>query len=149
MSNKKSSTTDTEAWILLFLFKENFVSLDSMIDNGCKKMVYGQSYDAFISKLDESVDNGFIERRRGVDEYKITNRGKFEVNRMIAPLLGIGPANIELIIEKLKDQCDVQFLIELRNAQNHEGKEILIKQWALQNLDRILFFINHITTYFR
>ena len=48
---------DTETWILLYLYKVKPQSLDDMVANGCKKMVFGTDLPKFQQILNKMVQN--------------------------------------------------------------------------------------------
>jgi len=133
------SVDDTKIWILLFLYKAS-TTLDEMTNMGCKRMVFGHSHEQFMKILDDLYKKDMI--RIGGKSYTISTAGKFEINnKVLAPLIGLETTDLTNIITKLQTTCDVTFLNELRVTSSEENRENIIKQWGLQKLHVVLYWV--------
>ena len=145
---------DTETWILLFLYKNAPKTIESIVENGCHKMILKVPFDDLVKVLDKMTESDLIEKSGTPIHYILKARGIHKLkNLILTPLLDLTPDQANLIIEEIKSSCDTKLLEDLygdfkKQLQNisDEGyantvtdeKIQIIKRHGLQKLDIIL-----------
>lgn len=136
---------NVETWILLFLYHTNR-TLEDMLDYGCKYMVFGRKLSDLETTLQNMKEKGLIGKYTD-GTYRLKNEGKFQVkSTVLLPYLGITEDNIDMLIEKLKDECDLEFIQQLAQIiRNYDTSEEhnLFKQHKLTDLgaDQFITFL--------
>ena len=122
--------TEIQNWMLLFLYNK-VRTLNDMVDDGCKIMVFRRSLSDLRNTLDILTNKNLIVNNNGA--YHITLEGKFHIkSTALIPYLGLNKNNLNVVLEKLKDDCDEEFLSILFDLQNHNSDEV--KQAVLVKL---------------
>ena len=126
------SETEIQNWVLLFLYNEGR-SVDDMVEDGCKIMVFRRT----LSDLEETLID--LENREQITEnggiYEITLPGKFHIkSTALIPYLGLNRNNLDIVLEKMRDECDERFLTTLLDFHNNDNDNDKGKQTTLVNL---------------
>ena len=116
------SEIEIQNWMLLFLYNKAR-SLNDMVDDGCKIMVFRRT----LSDLEETLID--LENKQQITEnegiYEITLPGKFHVkSTTLIPYLGLNKNDLDIVLEKMKDECDEIFLNILSNSRNHDDEKM-------------------------
>ena len=115
------SEAEIQNWMLLFLYNK-VRSLNDMVDDGCKIMVFRRSLSDLRNTLDILTNKNLISVKNGI--YRITLEGKFHIkSTALIPYLGLNKNNLDVVLEKLRDECDEEFLNTLFDLRNHNIDE--------------------------
>ena len=116
------SETEIQNWVLLFLYNKAR-SLNDMVEDGCKIMVFRRT----LSDLEETLID--LENKQQITEnggiYEITLPGKFHIkSTALIPYLGLNRNNLDIVLEKMRNECDEEFLTALYGFHQHDSDEV-------------------------
>lgn len=137
----------TKEWIITMLYQSP-KTLQNLLDEGCRVMIFGQDYDNIVKLLTElqEIPNALVEQS-GVS-YMLTTRGSFEVKKhTILPLVKLTENRdmLEAFILANREKCDIEFLESLSEYEAESGKTGDIKQFGVQNYDKIATILNSLS----
>lgn len=142
-STGKSKTELTRDWVTMMVYMEDR-SLEELIRQGCKVMVFGWEYDDFVKILSKMEEDEII-GKDGLGTYSLTSKGLFNVKRnTIVPVLK-AVSNNEYMAEfsaKNKENCDFQFLESLTGSGTDQQKEQRILNYGVANYDKLAVILN-------
>lgn len=138
----------TKEWIITMLYHSPKTFQD-LLDEGCRVMIYGQDYDNIIKLLGElrQGPTPFV-TQSGVT-YTLSTRGSFEVKKhTILPLAKLieNPDMLQAFILANREKCDIEFLERLNQDSSEAGITAVIKQFAVQNYDKIATILNSLSS---
>lgn len=139
----------TKEWFLTMLYTGSS-SLNSLMDDGCKIMVYGHdTFDEIERIVNELKDENKIEEitetNYGVNikVLKLTAKGTFLVKRStIIPLLKIANNKKyrEAFVVANKEKCDIEFIESIIDKHDYQLKNSL-KDYAQNNLIKLKYIL--------
>lgn len=143
----KSQRELTKDWITMMVYASE-QTIESLIREGCKVMVFSWEYDEFHEILNEmqGEETLYVE---GVN-FALTSKGLFNVKKnSIVPLLKLveNEEYTKKFIEKNKENCDYQFIEILASQKDAPSKEKQILNYAKSNYDKIATIISLITQF--
>jgi len=129
----------TKQWFMVMLYQSP-KSFDNLIENGCRVMVYGQTYENLKKLFDElqRSDTDMIKSSGG--NFALTSRGSFEVKRnTILPLIKLAedPKMLDAFIKANRETCDIQFLESLAECETEGSAIAQIKDFAKEHYSDI------------
>ena len=130
----------SKEWVMVMIYN-NPMSLDGLVKNGCRVMLFGWKLPEFKNILKEMVINDLtIEKIRNVIEYSLTTDGLFYIKKnTLLPLIQISedPNLLTSFIRENKTKCDTEFLERLSNQSGTNAKESTIQEFAKNNYEKI------------
>lgn len=139
LEEKKRLTRD---WICIMLYAGPR-TMDFFVNEGCRVMVYGWSFEELESILQEMVNDGTITQH--APNYFLPLKGKFNVKKStIVPLLNLtdNPEYVAKFVEKNKENCDYQFIQQVSGTNTTQSKEALIVSYAKENYDKLATMVS-------
>jgi len=137
----------TKEWIITMLYQSP-KTLQNLLDEGCRVMIFGQNYDNIVKLLTElrEIPNDLVEQSG--ESYMLTTRGSFEVKKhTILPLVKLTENRdmLEAFILANREKCDIEFIEKLYEDENEGRKTSTIKEFAVQNYDKIATILNSLS----
>jgi len=129
----------TESWIMVMLYKTP-MTLDELVINGCRVMVYGWKLEEFRDIINIMVTGGMLARNTTTGKISLTTDGIFFIKQnTLLPLIQVAeePGLLTSFVEENKEKCDTKFLEELSEIQSNDGKENRVKDFAKNNYEKI------------
>ena len=94
-----------------------------MVDNGCKIMVFCRTLPDLKNTLDILISKKLIVGYN--TGYNITLEGKFYIkSTALIPYLGLNRNNLDIVLEKMRNECDEEFLTALYGFHQHDSDEV-------------------------
>jgi len=130
----------TKEWVMVMLYK-NPMSLDDLVINGCRVMVYGWELPEFRDIVADMIGTDkTINGRVDAGNLSLSTDGIFYIKKnTLLPLIQISEdaGLLTSFVEENKEKCDTKFLEELSTIDATVSKENKIKDFARNNYDKI------------
>ena len=142
------NSADTESWILLFLHKRDWTTIDEIVEKGCRFMILDQGYDKLRDILSDLTINKYI--KYDAERYKLDIKGIFKINQdVFIPLFKLDPTKLTSLADQLEDSCDVALIRKLDESKNMTKKyiESMITEYGLSAIPLLNILLQEVLNF--